>query len=585
MSHRFESLEEPLPDDLFDELHGLITARFTEQITLEQLKRLEQLVLHDEEARRMYVLYVHDLANLRRMLRAGAANEKPSEARELDSLRESILAWRLNARGRRAAGAETGGASHPGATGYEIAGGPQVARGMERQRQPKPVKKSWRWKAAGIGLLLGGLAAAMALLRPAPTATAGPTAVLTETLDAAWEDEQGESVTVPANEPLGPRRLRLVRGVATLAIGADTVVLLDGREAATSFEIRADGGGQLHFGRLTLRANPKSAAHYAIALPGNVRLMHGTEFGVVVEDDGQSEVHVIDGSVEALRIADDGTISSRTRIARRTAVTVRPAARQAVIEVAQSSFDRGQFLLQVPDQTLEQTARASDGARRGAWTRYAETLRRDAALVYYIDGPASGLGDERLATGRFGERSAVSFARLGDELAIDDPSLQLTGEMTVAVWLNPDRARSQSQGFAMVVGKGSGGGGATGENRNYTLFLAPSATGHPRFEFSINEQGTDENRFIQGSVVGARQWHLVVGVLRQGRMYLYCNGRLAADPLPIEGPKTSDEPLLIGRSQHPQIQAPFQGKIDMIAILKRGMTDAEIQAMYTAGRP
>ena len=51
-------------DDLFDELHELITARIDDNISDEQLRRLEDLVINHPEARRIYVQHMRDSAAL-----------------------------------------------------------------------------------------------------------------------------------------------------------------------------------------------------------------------------------------------------------------------------------------------------------------------------------------------------------------------------------------------------------------------------------------------------------------------------------------------------------------------------------------
>ncbi len=47
-------------DDLFDELHMLITARLEKNISAKQRRRLEYLLLHDTDARRIYREYIQE---------------------------------------------------------------------------------------------------------------------------------------------------------------------------------------------------------------------------------------------------------------------------------------------------------------------------------------------------------------------------------------------------------------------------------------------------------------------------------------------------------------------------------------------
>ena len=51
-------------DDLFDELHILITARLEKNISAKQGRRFEYLLLHDAGARRIYREYMLSLIHI-----------------------------------------------------------------------------------------------------------------------------------------------------------------------------------------------------------------------------------------------------------------------------------------------------------------------------------------------------------------------------------------------------------------------------------------------------------------------------------------------------------------------------------------
>ena len=61
-------------DDLFDELHILITARLDKNISAKQGRRFEYLLLHDADARRIYREYMQESIAL-----ALWANKKQSD--------------------------------------------------------------------------------------------------------------------------------------------------------------------------------------------------------------------------------------------------------------------------------------------------------------------------------------------------------------------------------------------------------------------------------------------------------------------------------------------------------------------------
>jgi hypothetical protein len=91
--------------------------------------------------------------------------------------------------------------------------------------------------------------------------------------------------------PVGP--FHLERGLAILRFDGGAAVVVEG---PTELEIESRGCARLQSGRLTVRA-PKEAAGFTVRSPSSDVVDLGTEFAIMVEHGGATEVHVLEGEV------------------------------------------------------------------------------------------------------------------------------------------------------------------------------------------------------------------------------------------------------------------------------------------------
>jgi hypothetical protein len=87
--------------------------------------------------------------------------------------------------------------------------------------------------------------------------------------------------------------LHLERGLAVLRFDGGAAVVLEG---PTELELVSRGFARLASGRLTVRA-PEEAAGFTVRTPASDVVDLGTEFAVVVERGGATELHVLEGEV------------------------------------------------------------------------------------------------------------------------------------------------------------------------------------------------------------------------------------------------------------------------------------------------
>jgi ferric-dicitrate binding protein FerR (iron transport regulator) len=88
-------------------------------------------------------------------------------------------------------------------------------------------------------------------------------------------------------------RLQLERGLLILRFDGGAAVVLEG---PADLDIESRGCARLAAGRLTVRA-PKEAAGFTVRAPASDVVDLGTEFAIMVERDGATEVHVLEGEV------------------------------------------------------------------------------------------------------------------------------------------------------------------------------------------------------------------------------------------------------------------------------------------------
>lgn len=177
-----------------------------------------------------------------------------------------------------------------------------IVLGMRLNRDPAPAVASAEVAQATPGesaspALTGRPDAAPAKADSSPFPA--PVARLLRTVDCKWE---GSTLPTEVGSPLVPGKLRLTQGTALIAFESGAEVLLTG---PATFELNSPMAATLSLGRIVARVT--SAAHgFAIHTPSAVVVDLGTEFGVLADAQGATEVHVFEGSVELHAATGDG---------------------------------------------------------------------------------------------------------------------------------------------------------------------------------------------------------------------------------------------------------------------------------------
>jgi hypothetical protein len=160
-------------------------------------------------------------------------------------------------------------------------------------------------------------------------ASAGETvAKITATRNCLWQNAGGVGFGTPLH---AGQRLELMAGLVEITFDDGATVVLEG---PATLDVRARGQAQLLEGRLAAVVPPRAAGFEVATSRVNV-IDVGTEFGLMAEPEGTTEIHVFNGLVKAQLLDESGNqlrtvelnTSEAARILPATAVVARIQAR------------------------------------------------------------------------------------------------------------------------------------------------------------------------------------------------------------------------------------------------------------------
>ena len=195
-----------------------------------------------------------------------------------------------------------------------------------------------------------------------------------------------------------------------------------------------------------------------------------------------------------------------------------------------------------------------------------------------VDDSGNGLDADIIANteivkGKYGD--AIRITNVGADCvnvpASDD--LKITGEITMAAWINQDSWATDAQWFDKNCHNGgehsSYGIGAFNGGTNFNMFLG---TGNSRPTLS------------QPHALDTKTWHHVVGTYDGSTMKVYVDGEVAAEKdekFDFKG--TNDQDLRIGCSKDRPNYTFENGSIDEAAVWRRALSEGEIQEIMNEG--
>jgi ferric-dicitrate binding protein FerR (iron transport regulator) len=472
----------------------------------------------------------------------------------------------------------------------------------------RPVRPAAVWKRMIAGMAAAGLAAASVAVffwaaPPWPAASVNPAtpsgnsvARVIGSVDAHW---LGGSRSKTGDE-LAAQRLHLARGLAELRFACGASVVLEGPA-----EITLDTASQmtLHAGRLAV-AVPNEAVGFVVRTRDAEVVDLGTEFGVHSGPLAATAVHVFKGEVAL------GPARRNREAAAPKELLTEGKARRITTGVGGTEEIAVDELAFVTPREFEARLKSMDDQPYYRWLAAHYSFRRDPSLMLYytfddqsstggVIGNAAGataekfaatMGDgvdpttrpQRLPSGRWPAQRALGFdPALRQHLQVPHAKeLNVTQAVTVFAWIRPHMPLLD--GEAVIVTKSPQSPGPRYPNYELGLTRAWDDDGHGfcRLFFQAGERRLSSADFR----TAPGEWTLVAAATNADRTVLYVNGRAVAEGIGGELPP-NDENILVGAAFHggDGIAAVFAGAICEVAIMRRFATEEEIHAIYSVG--
>ncbi|TWU46251.1 FecR protein [Rubripirellula tenax] len=153
-------------------------------------------------------------------------------------------------------------------------------------RLPDRVRRNWFWGAMIAASVIGSIFV-FKLAKDEPFAARVIKKIDCDIESSRWQSEGTDQLDAG-------RTITLNNGVLALEFGCGATVVVEG---PAEFEVVSAWKCMLHTGKLTAYA-PERARNFTVETPSSETVDLGTSFGVQVDDDGASEIHVFEGEVQ-----------------------------------------------------------------------------------------------------------------------------------------------------------------------------------------------------------------------------------------------------------------------------------------------
>jgi hypothetical protein len=553
------------PDDsipTLGEMSLLVSALVDGYLDDEGYRRLSALIESDEEARVLYIRLIHQHADLSELA--------------FDEVGQAVAAANL--------GDEFyGNATDPAETWPPVrALIPTIATMSRRVLQiaRRPIPLSLTAAVLVVGIFVCGMAfVAVPLYRQSsqrPEVTERlAVAKITRLHEPQWAAEEGrrasDQVLVAGD------RIDLSRGFAEILFYNGAAVILQG---PCLFQVSSSGSGRLDEGRLTAVV-PRKAAGFSIRSPCMNVVDLGTEFGVLVEDDGATKVDVFSGRVEVAWLDAAELVAQRMTLGAGEAARVSTASSGIEkVEPSSAKFVRAKVLNELV---------AEHAFRR--WQAFAASLEVDPGVVAFYDFMRRERSPELLpnviqpgvldgeidgpawTTGRWQEKQALRFDQLDESVRLDFSGASYE-QLSLSTWVAVDRlARPHTCLFYSQAW-----------DREGATHWSILADGRIEFALFGNEPAVVQSDAAAMQRRSGRWVHLaVVYDARAKQVRFYVNGMSRGVRSYASALAADLQEVQIGNWDREARN--MIGEMDELIVYRRALDDSEILHLFTQGRP
>ena len=400
---------------------------------------------------------------------------------------------------------------------------------------------------------------------------------------AHWDTALGsDELTLGGWVPKGQVRLR--SGEITLTFDSGAIVRAQG---PVSLDIDGPNRGYLHYGKVVAFVPPQ-ASGFMLNTPSASLIDLGTRFATSVTLDGETDVHVIEGEVEVVGLAQ-GVGSEPHRLNAGESARLGLSYSPIAFDVSEFGDAVGSFDVDLaPFPELMDYVHWSFDAPVDNVATGRTATGATYSMSVESDEPSAPGGENRWEKGRFGE--SISFDGVGDWALSDYPGVGGNDPRTVAFWIKtPPKFTVDDVPAILTWGGGAGG-------NKWEIVPNPYASQGPvgALRVSCSPGNITGSTDIQNG-----RWNHVAlvflggeGATLRDHVRIYINGKF--DPpgglvsAPVNTDITSDDayPLTLGKyiDENNAISGYLPGLLDELYIFAGALTPQQIARLYLENR-
>ena len=388
----------------------------------------------------------------------------------------------------------------------------------------------------------------------------------------------------------------LTKGLAEIELNGGTNIIV---EAPAEFILKSASRIHLQQGRMVVKINGTTEEPFVVSSANASVVDYGTEFGVQVDNTGNTLTHVYQGKVELRTGSDPLRYKDKTLLVRDQGGLATPTGQLIPQKTLSGLFVR--------QNEFNSKILGAKGSAYHRWLAYSYRLRRDPSLVAYytfqcdqsdpailtnmanstagmLNGALASANQTTLPTwtkGRWPQTTALSFDR-ADMQYIEVPSnsaININGPITIAAWVDCSGAKDGGHILSNRVVRST---------CNYQFgYRSPAMPGWRQGMHLARKTNSQDssNQMCSKVLPPAVGWTLLAVTHDNDTLKFYMNGQLIQTKDWPYQQELAEGGLMIGSDFSPDDPSRFNGKMAEIVIAKRVFTEEEVDEMYKAGKP